>query len=1051
MRTRLLALTLILAAATSLIGCDRNPKPGSEAAAGAPRQQQAWSAIVAGHTTGVVSRRSAVHVLFSGDVTQAGSQTGAADAGSVFSLEPAVAGKAEFVGSRELVFTPAKELAPGQTYTARLLPKGLKGVPPDLTPYEFKFGVQTPQFEVAVQGLESDAANDKRMLLRASLTSADVEDNAKIEQLVSATFLGKPVALQWTHSSDGLNHPFTIAAIERQAASQPLVLRWNGQPIGATATGEIKTDIPARDAFLVTDAQAIEAEGRKQILITFSDSLAAKQNLRGLVRIADVEFTTRIDKNLLTIYPTGELEGDVSVTLEPGIRNERGDKLMEQVARSLSFTSTKPQVRWVGKGVILPDSKTLTVPFEAVSARSVRVIATRIYDDNVAQFLQVNTLTGNNEIGRVGRFLWSKNIALTGPRTGRWQRYSLDVTELTQKFPGGMFQLTLQLTPRDSDYKCSNTDDGGRAVPDPELKSQDDDDQSQSSNWDYSEDYYGEGESDWNKRSDPCNKAYFQYGENISASRNLLASNIGLLAKRDQRGKLLVAATDLRTAATLSGTKISVRNFQNQEIGVGTTDSNGLATIAPNGTPFLVVGEANNQRGFLRVAAGVALPVSHFDVGGEVVAKGLKGFIYGDRGVWRPGDALFMTFVLQDKDKTLPANHPVTMEFYNPRGQLVQTVANSTPVGGFYSFTMKTDANAPTGDWTVKALLGGTSFSKRVKVETIMPNRMKVELNLGAGKLAAPAPIAGSVNAQWLSGSTAAGLKTDVNVRLTPTTTAFTSFRDFVFDDPAREFSSEPLTVFEGTLNDDGSARFEQALKLDSAPPGMLSATFTTRVFERGGAFSINRETTTYAPFARFVGLRLPKGDVARDMLMTDTEHAVEIASLGADGKPAAIGKVQVTLYKVEWKWWWDKNGDSLAQYVQGQSNAVVRTDTVSTTAGRGVWKFNIRYPEWGRYLVRVCDVDGGHCAGRTFYIDWPSWAGKQRDQSGPAASVLTVTADKEEYKVGDTANIQLPESAQGRALVTIENGTSIIDARWVEPAASSMVQAISSRRTPST
>ncbi len=39
---------------------------------------------------------------------------------------------------------------------------------------------------------------------------------------------------------------------------------------------------------------------------------------------------------------------------------------------------------------------------------------------------------------------------------------------------------------------------------------------------------------------------------------------------------------------------------------------------------------------------------------------------------------------------------------------------------------------------------------------------------------------------------------------------------------------------------------------------------------------------------------------------------------------------------------------------------------------GRGQWSFEIKYPEWGRYLVRVCDLDGGHCTGRVFYIDWP-------------------------------------------------------------------------------
>lgn len=1024
-------LTALLIIAGALSACERSPAPAAQS----PAQQLAWSTVIAGHTTGLVSRRSDVHILFATDVADTAAADGAPHASPSLSIEPRVAGKVTFSGNRDLVFRPSKELTAGQVYTVHLLPQGLKGVPQNLAAYEFSFRVQTPQFEVALQGLESDPADDRRMVLRGTLNVADVEDPSRIEKLVSAAYLGRIVPLQWSHGSDGLTHQFNAPRLQRQATAKAVSVSWNGQSIGATGSGGQSIDVPARDSFIVTDAQALDTDGRRQILVSFSDSLGERQNLRGLVRLsADGQFTTRIDNNLLTLYPSGELEGDVTVTLEPGIRNERGEKLTDQVVRTLTFTSTKPQVRFVGKGVILPDSKLLTVPFEAVSARSVRVTATRIYDDNIAQFLQVNALDGSEEIGRVGRFLWRKTIALTGPMTGRWQRYNLDVTELTQKFPGGMFQLTLQITPKDSAYKCDKASDEAREKAEPELRSQEDGNQSQSSNWDYYNNYYdGEG-NDWNKRGDPCGVAYYRYGENVSAARNLLASNIGLLAKRDQHGKLLVAATDLRTAALLPGTRLSVRNFQDQQTGVGTTDASGLATITPNGTPFLLVAEAAGQRGYLKLAAGAALPVSHFDVGGEVVANGLKGYIYGDRGVWRPGDTLYLTFVLQDKEKTLPANHPVTLEFYNPRGQLVQTVANTAPVGGFYTFELRTDAAAPTGDWTVKAQLGGAVFTKRVKIETIMPNRLRIALDLGKQGLKPGAAVAGALSAQWLSGGSAAGLKADVKLRLTPANTRFTSYQDYVFDDPAREFGAAADAVFDGELDQDGNARFTKTLKLDSAPPGMLLATFTTRVFERGGAFSTNRESAPYAPFEQFVGLRLPKGDVARDMLMTDKEHVVEIASLSATGKPVTMAKVQVTLYKVEWKWWWDKNGDSLAQYVQNTRNSAIRSSTIATVGGKGQWKFNIKYPEWGRYLIRACDMDGGHCTGRTFYIDWPSWAGKERDQSGPAASVLSVTADKEQYKVGDTATIQLPESAQGRALVTVENGTGILSSRWLEP-----------------
>jgi uncharacterized protein YfaS (alpha-2-macroglobulin family) len=49
------------------------------------------------------------------------------------------------------------------------------------------------------------------------------------------------------------------------------------------------------------------------------------------------------------------------------------------------------------------------------------------------------------------------------------------------------------------------------------------------------------------------------------------------------------------------------------------------------------------------------------------------------------------------------------------------------------------------------------------------------------------------------------------------------------------------------------------------------------------------------------------------------------------------------------------------------------------------------------------------------------------------SASVLSFNADKKRYAVGDTAVIQLPEASQGRALLSVENGTGIVDARWIE------------------
>lgn len=1038
-------VSIALWASLIFTGC--SPKQDDKLSAKAPTPDPAWQNIVSAHTTGIVSRRAKIRVLFTGDVTKVAA--GGESADGVLMLEPAASGVARFASAREVVFTPSKDLQPGHTYRARLLPKKLTGVPETLTPYEFDVVVQEPAFEVDIVGLSpvtptpnasvesnavktpASASSNKVMSFRGRLTTSDIESATHIERLVTASYMGQTMPLVWRHESDAVHHEFTIDKIARQTSAQPIEIVWNGQAIGAANRGKKQVDVPPRNQFLVTQVGVVEDNGQRYIGVRFSDSLNSRQDLRGLVTLSTGKFTTRVDDNILKIFPEVAADGEANVSLQPGIRSKDGERLEKLSQHKVTFESTRPQVRFVGTGVILPPSTTISIPFEAVNVRSVRVTAFEVHEENIGQFLQVNTLSGNSEMGRVGRSLWRKKLSLTAVQPGRWNRYSLDLGELFKLHPHALIQLTLSIQKADSTYGCPGNDELADVTA-PEID-QDDNLFADPSNWDYAEDYYGvEDGSKWSDRDNPCTDAYFRYSQGVKQARNFLASNIGLTAKRDQHGKYLIAATDLRTSKPLAGLKLDLKNFQNRSVGTVVTDAVGLAQITPTATPFTVLAEKGDERGYLKVNPGTSLPVSHFDTGGEIVTGGLKGILYGERGVWRPGDSIYLTFVLQDLEKRLPADHPVTLELYNPRGQRVQSITNAKPTNGFYSFTLATAPDAPTGDWSAKAILGGATFTKTLKIETVMPNRLKVELDVGDKALQTHQPMHAKLAGQWLTGAVADSLDADVSLRLTTAPTHFDRFNDFVFDDPAREMKSQSATIFTGKLDEQGHASFDATIEPSSPPPGMLTANFTSRVFERGGAFSTNRSSASYAPYERFIGIKLPKGDAARGMLLTDTPHTVEVASLSAEGKPVSVSKVRVTLYQVEWRWWWDQSGDSLAQYSQASQSSIVKEGVVETKDGHATWDFQIAYPQWGRYLVRACDEQGGHCTGKTVYIDWPSWAGKRQEQAGPAASALTLTADKEQYKVGDTANIQLPEASEGRGLMTVESGTSILQARWL-------------------
>ena len=205
--------------------------------------------------------------------------------------------------------------------------------------------------------------------------------------------------------------------------------------------------------------------------------------------------------------------------------------------------------------------------------------------------------------------------------------------------------------------------------------------------------------------------------------------------------------------------------------------------------------------------------------------------------------------MLEDKNGTLPQNHPVSFELINPHSQIVRKLVKTTGINGFYSFKTKTEPDSPTGNWSARIDVGGTTFTKWLRIETVKPNRIKINLDFGADKLSVDRPdIRSAITANWLHGAPARNLRTEINVTLTQTETVFSKYPDYQFDDPVRSFSSEEMTVFKDYLNNEGKATFLTDISVSTESPGMLKAHFVTRVFEEGGDFSIDRFTIPYSP-----------------------------------------------------------------------------------------------------------------------------------------------------------------------------------------------------------
>ncbi|TLX73078.1 hypothetical protein E9993_16600 [Labilibacter sediminis] len=1026
MQTKNILALMVLTCCVLITSCKQKTKEVQQLS------EVKYNPKVAAFTSGMVSKQSEIMVRFSETVAEAAPGNKASS--SIMKISPKLKGEFYWLDNQSLAFKPGENMKSACVYNVKV---SLGQVFTD-TDDEFEFAFQTIsqnyRLEIGeIEPYEKGKLADNK--LSGVLILSDYAEPENIHQIIKANQKGDPLKIEWLSSEKENQYPFAIQHIKRGESSSSVKIELDGEAIGVDKEESKKIAIPALNDFELLSTKAI-FHPRQTIELSFTDPINPEQDLSGLIEIDHpTGFSTEIDNNIIKILPYNSLVGYIKVIVHPGIENILGTKSEAKETHQVKFSSTKPKVEFLGKGTILPESSGLEIPFRAVSLKEVQVKVIKIFENNIASFLQVNRLDGSYQLKRAGRLILKKTIPLNSDRTldlNKWNTFSIRLDELINVDRGAIYRVELEFARRHAIYPCADEDEETNVfdesnqdeITDKELAYYDTPNGGSS----YYDNYYYYNYRD---RDNPCKKAY--YTKKRFASRNILASNLGIIAKKGSDKEMLVAVTDLRTTEPIANVDVDIYNYQNQLITTAKSNNEGLVKVEVANKPFLLVAKHQNQRGYLRLDDGSSLSLSRFDVAGQTIEKGLKGYIYGERGVWRPGDTLFVSFILEDKEKSLPAEHPVVFELTNPNGQLVKRMASTDGVNNMYLFKVATKDDAPTGNWMAKFLVGGTSFTKSLKVETVKPNRLKIKMDFGVDQLSVAQPyLRANMEVKWLHGAKAKNLKANVTATLNSIPTRFKRFNDFTFDDPTRTFTSEEITFFEGKTDDEGMATVQGNMEVSDQAPGMLKASFRTRVFEESGDYSIDRFTIPYSPYKSYVGLRTPPGD-KRGMLLTDKDHTIEVASVDSEGNPISRNKVKYIIYKVNWRWWWETGTDNLARYISSSSQDIIDKGTFNTKDGIGEFDFEIKYPQWGRYLIRVFDPESGHVCGKTVYVDWPGYASKPKGSSTESASMLTLSTEEVKYSVGEKAQVNFASSENGRALVSIENGTKIVKEYWVK------------------
>ena len=1006
-----------------------------------------YAPYVNAYTGGVISQNSTIRIELTQDQPMVDLNQELKD--NPFSFSPSLKGKTYWVSNNIIEFVPEEgALKPGAFYEGTFHLGDFVDVDKKLEEFNFSFRVQERNFSIHTDPITVTATQPDQVTVTGEIRFSDVVKKEEVEKMLTAgSEKNKSYPIEITQTDHPTRYAFSISQITKEAEDYQLEITAKGNPAGIDRTQNESILIPAKNSFRFLSAVRID-QPENGIEIIFSDPVSNTQDLKGLIDVPEVSSSIfQIKENKVFVYFEAGKLNKLTLNIHEGIRNSQDKPLGTSHSISFSELNLKPQVEMATSAAILPDSKSLIISFRAVNLYAVDLSVIRIFESNVLMFMQNNSLSSANELRRSGRLVYKKTLWLakdSSKDVHRWEDYSIDLAGLIHQEPGAIYRVILSFRQEYSAYPCGGSENKEMQFADNkssdnltkvsgETLSEDDE-----AVWDTPETYYyynGSVPMDWSQyrwteRDNPCHPSYYMNSDRIAAC-NIFASNLGMIVKRNSLNKLWIAVNNILDTKPIAKAQVTIYNFQLQPIGKGETNGEGLVEITPKGVPFIAVAEADKQKAYVRVVDGEEQSVSRFDVGGKDIQKGLKGFIYGERGVWRPGDTLHISFMLEDREKRIPDKHPVALEIYNPRGQFYTKMISTQGTNGFYTFAVPTQADDPTGLWNAYVKVGGTAFHKSLRIETIKPNRLKITLALPTILQASSKDVYAPLTSSWLTGATASRLKAKVEMSLSKVNTQFKNYGQYLFNNPATDFTTVRADVFNGVLDAEGRAGVNIQLPVATGAPGMLNATLTTRVFEPGGDASIYSQTVPFSPFTSYVGINLnqPKGKY----IETDKDHVFDIVTVNDQGQPVNRSNLEYKIYRISWSWWWENGEESFGTYINNSSITPVASGNLQTTGGKASFKFRINYPDWGRYLVYVKDRESGHATGGTVYIDWPDWRGRSNKTDPSGIKMLAFSLDKDSYEIGETATAIIPAAAGGRALVSLENGSTVLQQQWLE------------------
>jgi uncharacterized protein YfaS (alpha-2-macroglobulin family) len=909
------------------------------------------------------------------------------DSTEYISFEPKIPGRFRWQSPDELVFSPSKPLLPATEYKAKVKDEVLRYASYDNVAAKDDIQFHTAPLsltDVQVSWILQDEAS------RIALPQFNLHFNypvkpEELKEKLSIIIEGKTseYSMQTISPSDQVVVRLTNFKGEDKNYEAKLKIAkglapQNGQK-STTEDLESLLSIPSPYVLNVNNVESEHDGTEGSVRISTSQQLTG-ENITSLISFEpSIKYTVEQNDFGVTLRsPQFRADESYSFTIQKGLRGKIGGVLKENYNGSIAFGKVEANIRFTNsKAIYLSKKGGGNIEVFIANVPKVKLIISKIYESNLLM-AQSNGYYPKDPYERRGE-------SEDGYDYSSYQEENEDYIDLTA---GDVIYS------KEIDTRSLPKSGAGRIL-----------------NISQFEDRLPEAKGIYHIKLRSTTD-YWRYD-----SRFISLSDLGLIAKKGQ-DKIYVFANSIKTAGSIEGVSVNVYGSNNQLLGTGATNNEGVAEVPiakkdfAGYRPAMIIAKTADDFNYLPFT-NTKVNTSRFDVGGKQNnATGLDAFVYAERDIYRPGERVNFSVLLRDRKWKSPGTIPIKIKLLLPNGKELKTFRKSLNEQGSTEGNVDISTSAITGSYLMEVYSSNDVLlaSKNFMIEEFVPDRIKVTSNLNSTSLRPQQAATLSINAVNFFGPPAANRNYETEIQVKQKEFSSKNFRDYDFS-LANQKSFFDKEVKEGKTDAQGNATESYTVPALYTNTGLLQANFYTTVFDETGRPVSRTASADIFTQDVFHGIK----DDGYYYYSLNQPVSFQLVSADKNGNPAtATGKVKVI--KHEYKTVLVKSGSYFRYDSQEEDKLMTEKDI--TVGNNTTFSYIPRSP--GDYEIRVYRPGANVYVKKSFY-SYGSWGADNSSFEVNAEGEIDISLDKEKYAAGENAKVTFKTPFSGRMLVTLE------------------------------